>query len=205
MMQRFLPVVLLALALLPACGGKLPQTRYYTIETGLPALPQQSGALPFDVAVARFRASQILAQDRIVYRPAPHQVDYYQYHRWADAPPDLLTHALLQQLRRAGLFRSVSTMQSAPKADYVLRGRIDHLEEVNNSDSVTVRVYLALEALDTKTHAVVWTGKGSYENQVTDRSVEGVVQQLNEGVRQSLDELTRGLTAFFQTVKPAKQ
>jgi len=204
-MSRSLLVVLLALALLPACGGKLPQTRYYTIESGLPALPQHSGSLPFDVAVARFRTSQVLAQDRIVYRPAPHQVDYYQYHRWADPPADLLTHALLEHLRRASLFRSVSTMQSAPKADYVLRGRIEHLEEVNTSDSVSARVYLTLEALDAKTHAVVWSGKGSSESQVPDRSVEGVVQQINEGVRQSLEELTRGLTAFFQTVKPAKQ
>ncbi len=194
-------VLVLALAL-GGCG-KVPQTRYYTIDAGLPAAPG-SQALPYDIAVARFSAPQVLAQDRLIFRPGSHQVDYYQYRRWSDPPADLVTQALLAHLRRTGLFRSVSTLQGAPRSDYVLRGRVDHLEEVNSDENVSVHVTLALEAVDTKTRAVVWSGSGNYANPVAEHSVEGIVKEINEGVHQNLQQLTTSLASYFRSL-PARK
>ena len=196
-----LPAALATGLLLAAGCGKIPTTHYYALDAGLPAVPASS-SLPFDVAVARFHTPQLLAQDRLVYRTSPHQVDYYNYHRWSGAPADLVTDLFLSRLRNAGLFRSVSTLQGGPKADYLLRGTIDNLEEVNSAEGVSARVALTLEAQDMKTREVVWTGKGSYEKPVSDRTVEGVVRELNEGVHQSLEQITRGLAAHFQSQKP---
>jgi len=182
-------------ALLAGCG-KLPTTRYYAIDTRLPATPA-TRSLPLDVAVARFRASQMLSQDRLVYRQGSNVVNYYNYDRWSVSPPDMLTDALIRSLRDSGMFRSVATMQGGPRVDYLLRGYLEQLEEVDGTDGVSARVALRLEAVDMKTNAVVWTGRGSAERPVADRSVTGVVRELNEGISESLQQVTRGLAGHF--------
>lgn len=191
-------------AMLTGCGGKTPRTRYYTIEAGLPAAPQaRAQTFLFDVSVARFRAANVLQQDRLLYRTGPVQLDYYEYHRWSDPPPDLLTEALVSHLRRAGLFRSVTTLSSGAKPDYILRGHIDNLEEVDSGDQVTVRVSLSLDLVDGKTRGALWSGKGNYEGSVPERSVDAVVAEINKGVHQGLEQLTRGLASYFQSLPAA--
>lgn len=180
--------------LLAGCG-KLPTTRYYAIDTRLPSSPA-TRTLPLDVAVARFRASQMLAQDRLVYREG-HQVNYYNYDRWSVPPPDMLTDVLIRSLRDSGMFRSVATMQGGPKVDYLLRGYLEQLEEVDAPDGVTARVALRLEAVDMKTNAVVWTGRGSANRPVAERSVTGVVRELNEGIEESLQQVIRSMAGHF--------
>ena len=100
--------------------------------------------------------------------------------------------------RRSGMFRSVTGTRGASQADYLLRGRVEHLEEVDSAGSVTARVGLRVELVEVKTRARVWTGQGAHEAQVTERSVEGVVRAMNESLRESLDQIVRGLAAHFQ-------
>ena len=186
----------LALTGLLAGCAKLPTTRYYAIDTRLPPAPA-TRTLPLDVAVARFRASQMLSQDRLVYRQGANVVNYYNYDRWSVAPPDMLTDALIRALKDSGMFRSVATMQGGPKVDYLLRGYLEQLEEVDAPDGVSARVALRLEAVDMKTNAVVWTGRGSANRPVAERSVTGVVRELNEGIEESLQQVIRGMAGHF--------
>lgn len=198
-----LPAVVAFVLLSLAGCGKIPQNHYYTLESSLPAPPAASTTLPVEIAVARFRAAQALSQDRLVFRPAPQHLDFYEYHRWVDTPPDLVTQNLITHFKRSGMFRSVTGIQGATQADYLLRGYVEHLEEVDSDGSVTARVALAAELVDTKTRAVVWTGRGSQDVAVNDRSIEGVVHALNEALRQSMDQLLRGLATYFQQ-RPAR-
>ena len=187
-----------ALLLLSLTGcGKVPKSHYYTLESSLP-LPPPAVTVPVEISVARFRASQALSQDRLMYRPSPYRVDFYEYHRWADAPPDLVTQNLILHLRRSGMFRAVTSMRDGVSADYLLRGRIERLEEVDSAEGVSARVALSVELVDMKTRARVWTGQGSHETPVNERSVEGVARALNEGLRESLDQILRGLATHFQ-------
>ena len=79
-----------------------------------------------------------------------------------------------------------------------MRGRIEHLEEVDSADGVSARVALSVELVEIKTRNRVWTGEGSHETRVNERSVEGVVRALNESLRESLDQIVRGLATHFQ-------
>jgi ABC-type uncharacterized transport system auxiliary subunit len=133
--------------------------------------------------------------------PSPYHVDYYSYHRWAGFPADLVTSAFLSSLKHAGVFRSVSEVRSGGKPDYILRGEIENLEEQDSGATVTARVALTLDAYDVQTHAVVWSGAADYHKQVTAGSVDDVVRELNEGVRQSLEKLTRDLASGFPEKK----
>lgn len=197
MSKRILLGLALTGVLIGVLGGcaKLPTTRYYAIDTRLPSSPA-TRSLPLDVAVARFRASQMLAQDRVVYREG-HQVNYYNYDRWSVPPPDMLTDVLIRALKDSGMFRSVASLQGGPRVDYLLRGYLEQLEEVDAPDGVTARVALRLEAVDMKTNAVVWTGRGSASRPVAERSVTGVVRELNEGVEESLQQVIRSMAGHF--------
>jgi hypothetical protein len=54
------------------------------------------------------------------------------------------------------------------------------------------------ELTDAKTRAIVWTGRGAKEAPVRDRSVDGVVQALNEALADSLEQITRSLVPFLR-------
>ena len=189
----------LAATLLAMGCGKVPPTHFYTLEP--PATASIGKTLPYDVEVARFRAAFRLTQDRLVYMPTPYRVDYYSYHRWAGYPADMVTAAMVSALKHAGVFRSVSEVRSGGRPDYILRGQIENLEEQDSGATVTARVALTLDAYDVQSRAIVWSGAADYQKQVAAGSVDDVARELNEGVRQSLEKLTRDLAAGFPEKK----
>ena len=75
-----------SLSALAACGGKMPETRYYQLATTAPAAQvtrqrrrRRSRSTPLDT-------DQAYDDERIVYRVTPYRLDYYNYHRWSAAP-----------------------------------------------------------------------------------------------------------------------
>ena len=200
MWKRVTVACLLLAALLAAGCGKVPTTHFYTLEA--PSMASTGKTLPYDVQVARFRAAYRLTQDRLVFMPTPYHVDYYTYHRWAGFPADMVTAAMISSLKHAGIFRSVSDVHTGGKPDYILRGEIENLEEQDNGTTVTARVSLTLDAYDFQTRAVVWTGAADYQKQIAAGSVDDVARELNAGVRQGLEKLTRDLAAGFPEKKP---
>jgi ABC-type uncharacterized transport system auxiliary subunit len=191
-------LLVVAATLLAAGCGKVPATHFYTLEA--PAITSTGKNLPYDVQVARFRAAFRLTQDRLVYMPTPYHVDYYNYHRWAGFPADMVTSAMIKSLKHAGIFRSVSEVRGG-KPDYILRGEIENLEEQDSGGTVIARVALTLDAYDFQTRAIVWSGAADYQKQIAAGSVDDVARELNEGVRQSLEKLTRDLASGFPEKK----
>ncbi|SRR5579871_344713 len=179
--------------------GKVPTTHFYTLEA--PSVSASSKTLPYDIAVARFRTAFRLSQDRLVYMPTPYHVDYYNYHRWAGFPADMVTVDLISSLKHSKAFHSVTGMRSDGKPDYILRGEIENLEEQDNGSNVTAKVSLTLDAYDVATHNVVWSGAADYSKPVTAGSVEDVARELSDGVRQCLRQLTDDLIAKFPEKK----
>ena len=70
---------------------------------------KDDGKLPA-VAVQRFETPAYLRQGRIIYRQSPEQVGFYDYHRWASDPGQVVTTALIGSLRAAGVFSVVKRM-----------------------------------------------------------------------------------------------
>jgi len=183
----------LAVLLTAAACGKAPATNFYTID--LPA-PSEVGAAPaaVQVGVDRPRASHLLRQDRIVYFTTGKELNFYQYHRWAEPPVFLVQSALIRQLRSAGLFDNVVPYRAQKGLDYVVRGRLLAMEEVDTPGGVTARFGLELELVRQKDAQVVWSGRATRERPVATNSVEGVVEAMGGCVQESLDELTRSMS-----------
>ena len=194
---KVLPPAALGLLLLTSCGGgKVPNTHYYALD--LPAAPQTppADALRHTLAVMPVQASSMLTQDRIVYRPNREEVGYYEYHRWAEDPRTSVQNALLARLRQTGAFATVAPYDGRTKADFVLRTRIDRLEEVDFEQGVKVYTTISAELVDGETARVVWTGVGTGDGAVTQSDVREVVSKMSVAAKQALDQIAEGLDTF---------
>jgi len=184
--------------LLAGCGSvRGPATQYYKLD--IPPAPTPAGpSAAASLRVEPFRTPGFLRQDRIVYRPSPVEVGFYEYHRWAEPPNATVTKALADQLTKRRLFRSVEISDDEEKADYVLRGSIDRLQEVDYAGAVHVQVSISAELEDPVQQQVIWSGAASSECVVAKSDVQSVVAAMGQASQQSILRLMTDVTKFVQ-------
>jgi ABC-type uncharacterized transport system auxiliary subunit len=190
--------VLIALGLLAGCGSiRGPQTQYYKLD--LPPAPAPAGpSAPVSLRIEPFRTSPLLRQDRIVYRPSPVAVGFYEYHRWAEPPNDTVTKALADQLTRRRVFQTVAISNGGEKTDYVLRGSIDRLQEVDYMGAVKAQVSISAELEDMARHRIIWSSAASSECAVPRGDVQAVVAAMSQASQQSVARLMTDVAKFVQ-------
>jgi len=195
-MRTFL--VYLAVGLLAGCGSVSgPATRYYKLD--IPPAPAPTGpSAPASLRIEPFRTTSLLRQDRIVYRPSPVEVGFYEYHRWAEPPNATVTKALADQLTRRRVFQSVEISDGGERVDYVLRGSVDRLQEVDYTGVVRVQVSISAELEDPLQRQTIWSGAASSECVVTKGNVQAVVAAMGQASQQSIVRLTTDVTKFVQ-------
>jgi ABC-type uncharacterized transport system auxiliary subunit len=195
-MRVFWFVIVLGLA---GCGSqRVPPTTYYKLNmppAPSPTAPPASTAI--SLRIEPLRSSSLVRQDRIVYRPSPEEVGFYEYHRWAEPPNNALTQALADQLTKRRVFRSVSISDNGKKADYVLTGSIDRLQEVDYGGSVKAQVTISA-ALEDSQGQTIWSGAASSESAVAKRDVQGVVVAMGQASQQAIAKLSTDVTKAMQ-------
>jgi uncharacterized lipoprotein YmbA len=180
--------------LMAGCGGKIVYPQYYALEIPQAPRPAVSDArLPATLAVRRFEASPYLRQGRIVYRQAPAEIGFYDYHRWAEDPAATVTTAVIDSLRSSRLFTFVRPYDGQGRQDYLLSGRLERLEEIDSGSSVRVEAKLSAELVDLRTDATVWTGDADETLGVETRNVNSVVVEMSHAVQKSIDRLVASL------------
>ena len=196
-------VAMALLVLCLGCGGKIPPTHYYVLELP-PAPAPASEALPGTAVIMPLRASRMLTQDRIVYRPAKGEVGFYEYHRWAEDPRDSLTRSLIRHLRSRGTFSSVVRFDGRSKADYIIRAALERLEEVD-SGGVAVYVKISAQLVSAEARETIWQGEGEGRGQVTAAEVRSVAAEMSrashlavKGLADQINEFVRSKTAAAQ-------
>ena len=188
----------MVLALLAGCGSeRVPATRYYKLD--IPPAPTPTGpSTPISLRIEPFRTANLLRQDRIVYRPSAVEVGFYEYHRWAEPPNDTVTKALADQLMKRRVFQTIKISDGGEKADYVFRGRIDQLQEVDYKGAVRAQVSISAELEDPVQGKTIWSSAASSESVVKKRDVEGVVAAMGQASQQSIARLMTDVTKFLQ-------
>lgn len=187
-----------------SCGATRP-VKYYTLNsapTPEPSLTVNSVApLPVTILVGRVTASHLYLDDPIVYSNGGVELGTYQYHRWAEVPTEMLETMITQSLRAKGRFRSVGRLGSGARGDYILRGHLYALEEVD-SPSLTARFSLELELFQVKTGTVVWSQSYTHDESVGQKTVSAVVTALRRDVLTGLDQLTASLDSNVSNLAP---
>ena len=183
---------------LGGCGSvRGPATKYYKLDIP-PASASAGPSAPASLRIEPFRTTSMLRQDRIVYLPSPTEVGFYEYHRWAEPPNDTLTKALADQLMRRRVFHSIEISDGGEKTDYVLKGSIDRLQEVDYMGGVRVQVLISTELEDPVRHQIVWSSAASSESIVAKGDVQAVVAAMSKASQQSITRLTTDVAKFVR-------
>jgi ABC-type uncharacterized transport system auxiliary subunit len=146
------------------------------------------------VAIGEFRCPEYLCEGRIVYRPSPEEVAFYEYHRWAMDPRQAITQYVQDGLRAQSLFQSVTVHERGSETAYVLSGNIERFEEVDQGRDVHAVCRISAQLLDTRTRSVVWSHTESETVLVEKRDIAGVVGSLSAAARTVADRLLKSMT-----------
>ncbi len=201
-MHRLLTyVVVIALIGLAGCGSPRP-IKYYAVQ--VPAAPSpSSAAYPIDLVVKRLAGSSLLEATPMIYRSGPNQMGTYAYHRWEDAPVEIVQAKLIRMLRGTGQYQSVGDAASTAGADFVVRGRLYDFEEVSGS-GIAGQVTMEFELYERKTGKVLWTHYYSQTEPAGGKEVADVVQALERNLDRGLKEVIAGMGQYF-AANPPKQ
>jgi ABC-type uncharacterized transport system auxiliary subunit len=132
-----------ALAMLAACGGgSTQQEAYYRLAPPGDVGVRAGGPLKGTVEVPHFRADGVLNDRAILYRQGANTLSGYSYHFWWMAPTVLLQQSLVDTLRKAKAFDTVTTPELRLNRTYEIVGHIRRLER--GPSAVTVEVELLL-------------------------------------------------------------
>jgi ABC-type uncharacterized transport system auxiliary subunit len=140
--------------------------------------------------------SNLYRDDRIVYTSNGRAMGTYQYQRWAEPPPEMITDTLLLELRASGRYLQIYSLGSNVRGDYLLRGHLYDFREIDGK-VLAARVAFDFELDNSKTGAIVWTRYYSHDEPVDGKDVAAVVAAIDRNVQSGLTEVIGGLDEYF--------
>ena len=190
-MKKLQVALALILTLLPALSscGRMRYPAYYTLNLPAPPDPPAPESVRNSIAVREFQSPGYLRQGPIVYRATPEQIGFYEYHRWAADPRMLVTSDVIEHLRASGRYSMVSMDKGRADNDYIFTGKLEKLEEVDYQAGVKVEVAISAQITRVATGATVWSNAVSETGPVFQRSVPGVVSQMNQTMELTISKL----------------
>jgi len=197
------PCVFLICALLVAgCGAARPASYYQLTVPGNNAADPPADAFPVTIVMGPLTSSHLYREDHIVYSSSGENMGIYEYQRWAEPPTEMIQDVIFRSLRASGRYRSVHSLRSSVRGDYLLHGHLYDFKEIAGS-SMAARFSLELELRDTKTGDTVWTHVYNHDEPVAGKNVSAVVAALNRNVQRATNEFTASLVQYFSTHPPA--
>jgi ABC-type uncharacterized transport system auxiliary subunit len=197
--QQAALVVLLA-GVAAGCGASRP-VKYYVLDIGPAPATSPSAQVPVTLLVSHITASHLYRDDRLVYGSGTVELGTYEYERWAEPPAELMQDMVISSLRASGNYRSVSRISSNLRGDYIVRGHLYALDEVE-SQGLAARFSFQLELFDPKSGATLWSSAYTHDEPVNGKKVSDVVEALDRDVRAGLTQLTGELGQYFASHPP---
>lgn len=197
MREGVLKIVMLgAVAAMAGCGSPRPM-RYYTLEAPATSVHAEVDTYPVTLLVGRISAPHVLRDDRIAYGMTEVELGLYYEHRWSEPLPEMLQTMMVEKLRASGKYKAVQKITSSSRGDYILRGHISSLNEMDLPSGIVGRFAMQLELFQPKTGSVVWTQSYNHDEPVSGKKVNDVVEALKKNVQTGLNDLTAGLDAYL--------
>ena len=153
--RPMLALLILLIGMLNGCGAARP-SKYYQLT--VPANSTSANVAPYPVTllVGTITASRLFRDDRIVYTSTGQEMGTYEYHRWAEPPPEMIEDVLLQELQASGRYQHVYAEGSDIRGRYLLRGRLYDFSEVDGSQ-LAAHVAFRFELFDSQAGTTVWS------------------------------------------------
>lgn len=143
--------------------------------------------LPWVLQVEEFDVEPAFDHNRLVYRVSNDQLRHYRYRQWVTKPGRLVRDAFKRYLMAGRWLRQV-TDAPTPIPDFVMRGHVYAMEQVERGEVWSAHLMLTVQVHRATDHQVVWSGLLDRELKIRNRTPETVVRALNLLLRQFLDE-----------------
>ena len=194
--SRLLKTIVLttAIGILAGCGSKIRYPSYYVLNVPAPPSARNSSKpILGPVAVREFSAPSYLRSGPIVYRPSQQELNFYQYHHWAEDPRRVVTAEMVEGIQARGLFQSVDMFDGRGSPKYLVTGTLDHLDELEEGTSVSIEVSLSARLINLQTGDVLWHDRKSKTTKLDQRSVPGIVAEMSRDLTDAVDTLVSSM------------
>lgn len=149
--------------------------------------------LPWSLDVQPFSAPPRYGE-RILHRTSAHTIEFDEYCRWIESPPDLVADAFLEACLHAKVCQRVTFDRLESRADMVLVGRVlsfDDVRDATRAGAGVVECSVHLELMSGSRDAVVWSATLAARAPKRDRSPASIAAAMSSAVRQIfLDAVT---------------
>ncbi len=198
--KSIFPALFLSLGILSGCGATRP-SKYYQLTAPSDKIAGADPApFPVTLLVGRITTSLLYRDDHIVYTSNGEAMGTYEYQRWAEPPSEMISDVLLRKLQDSDRYEHVYTLRSDAHGDFVLRGRLYDLREIDGDGKApAARVAFEFELRDSKTGTTVWSRSYSHDEPVSGKNVTAVVAAIDRNVQSGLSEVLEGLDKYFST------
>ncbi|MGA9184077.1 MAG: ABC-type transport auxiliary lipoprotein family protein [Candidatus Acidiferrales bacterium] len=193
-------VLLAAIGMTSACGAARPM-KYYVLDSSPAPVNSPSAVYPVTLLVGHFTASHLYRDVRMVYGQGNLELGTYEYERWAQPPADMIEDILISSLRSTGQYRSVSGLSSNVRGDYIVRGHLYSLYEVDKP-VYAARFSLQIELFDPKSRTTVWSKSYTQDQPIQGKTVQDIVEALDKNVNAGIQQLTTELGQYFASLPP---
>ena len=168
---------------------------HYTL--GVAAAPANVGRPDgLILLVGSIATPEALQDGRIRFRAGSNEAGAYEYHRWTERPGSMVHDALIRALRESGKYQRVLESGSSVSGDYLLHGKLDEFEEVDQA-SIQTRIALHVELADRKTNRNVWDRTLEREEPVNGKRMVDVVQSFERNLHQVVSDTADAVDAFL--------
>lgn len=176
-----------------------PEVRHYALTLTAPEV--SSGTATLSLIVSPFTARDPYGRDLMVYRSSPYRLDFYNYHRWAAVPAELVTDWTRRYLRESGLFAKVFPAMEG-NADWILGGVIHQFEEVDHEQTWEAVLSIDFWLTRADQHSPVWFQSYTATQQAEKRNPEAIAEAMSRGLENILRRLTNDLAAVVAAPPP---
>jgi ABC-type uncharacterized transport system auxiliary subunit len=190
------PALVLSAALLAGGCGSVRYSQNYLLDLRSPAAAAESarGSLG-QLVVHEFACPDYLCDGRIVYRPTANEVGFYEYHRWAVSPRQMIAESVAGRVQAMALFTNVALRDADAAVAYRLTGSVERFEEVDDGRGVQAVCELSAQLLEVRSKTIIWSRSETAAVPVVDRSVPGVVASLSTATRTAVDALIASIAS----------
>jgi ABC-type uncharacterized transport system auxiliary subunit len=183
------------------CGAARPIKYYQLTVPGDLAPATDPSPFPITLLVGPLTGSHLYREDHIIYSMPGENMGMYESQRWAEPPTEMMQDVLFRELRASGRYRTVNTLRSNARGDFILQGRLYDFKEVS-ANPLVARVAVEYELRETKSGATVWSHYYSHDEPAGGKDVSAVVAALDRNVQGIAAQIKVGLEQYFTEHPP---
>jgi len=164
-----------------ATAPPVPEDNFYRLQAIYAGTSTSGKLLPGTVEVDRFVADGLTSERPIVYSDSanPNQMKAYHYHFWIKPSTVMLRDELVSFLRAANIADRIVTPEMRAQANYVLTGRIKHLEQVREEKGSRTLIEVELGVRRPRDGKILYLNSFRAENDAGSAAVVDAVDSLN--------------------------